>query len=71
MYIRGLIFSCDQLTLYPTVHFLSMWFSGIMAIMNNKNDRASPWKIPLWIFTSAKILPPAVNSVLQVFMGFR
>ena len=31
---------------------------------------ASPWKIPLWIFISAKLLPPAVSSTLQVFMVF-
>ena len=50
MYIRWLIFSCDLLSLYPAVHFLSIWLSGIMAIMNSKGDCASPWKIPLWIF---------------------
>ena len=68
IYIRWLIFSCDLLSLYPAVHFLSIWLSGIMAIMNSKDDRASPWKIPLWIFASANLLPPAVNSILQVFM---
>ena len=39
-----------------------------MAIMNSKGDRASPWKIPLWIFASANYLPPAVSSTLQVFI---
>ena len=38
--------------------------------MNSKGDSASPWKIPLWIFISAKLLPPAVSSTLQVFMFF-
>ena len=38
--------------------------------MNSKGDRASPWKIPLWIFVSAKILPPIINFTLQVFMVF-
>ena len=33
MYIRRLIFPCDLLSLYPAVHFLSMWLSGIMAII--------------------------------------
>ncbi len=42
--------SCDQLSLYPAVHFLSIWFSGIKAIMNSKGDSASPWKSSLWIF---------------------
>ena len=68
MYIRWLIFSCNLLSLYPAVHFLSMWLSGIMAIMNSKGDSTSPWKIPLWIFVSAKLLPPAVSSTLQVYM---
>ena len=45
-----MIFSCDLLSLYPAVHFLSMWFSGIMAIMNSKGDSASPWKMPLWMY---------------------
>ena len=63
MYIRW--FSCDQLSLYPAVHFLSMWFSGIMAIMNSKSDSASPWKMPLWIFVSAILLPPASSSWCQ------
>ena len=68
MYIKWLTFSCDLLSLYPAVHFLSMWLSGIMAVMNSKGDRASPWKIPLRIFASTNLLPPAVNSTLQVFM---
>ena len=61
-------FSSDLLSLCPTVHFLSMWLSGVMAIMNSNGDRASPWKIPQWIFVSAKVLSSAVNSTLQVFM---
>ena len=65
MYIWWLNFSCDLLSLYPAVPFLSMWFSGIMAIMYSKGDNAYPWKIPLWIFVSAKLFPPAVNSILQ------
>ena len=32
MFIKWLIFSCDLLSLYPAVHFLRMWLSGIMAI---------------------------------------
>ena len=41
-----------------------------MAIMNSQGDSASPWKIPLWIFVSARLFPPAVNSTLQFFMVF-
>ena len=52
------------------VPFLSMWLSGIMTIMNSRYDTASPRKISLWIFISAKLLPPAVSSTVQVFMVF-
>ena len=69
MYIKWLTFSCDLPSLYPAVHFMSMWLSGIMAIMS-KGDRASPWKIRLWIFVSANFHPPAVNSTLQVYHSF-
>ena len=68
IYIRWSIFSCDLLSLYPVVHFLNMWLSGIMAIMNSEGNCASPWNIPLWIFASAKLLPHAVSSTLQVLM---
>ena len=70
MHIKWLLFSCDQLSFYPAVHFLSLWLSGIMAIMNSKGDSASPWKIPLWIFASDKLFRPAVNSIVQVLIGF-
>ena len=70
MSIKWLIFSCDLLSLYPAEHFLSMWLSGIMAIMNSNGDRASHWIILLWIFASAKLLPRTVNSALQIFMVF-
>ena len=52
MYIRWLIFSFDLLSLYPAMHFLSMWLSGIMAIMNSKDDSASP----RWIFVSVPVI---------------
>ena len=70
MYIRWWIFSCDLLSLYPVMHFLSLWLSGIMDIMNSNGDSASPSKIYLWIIASANLLPPAVNSTLQVSMVF-
>ena len=55
MYIKWLIFTCDLLSFYPAVHFLKMWLSGIMAITYNNGDGASPWNMPFWIFTSAKL----------------
>ena len=70
MYIRWLIFSCDLLSLYPAVLFLSMWLSGIIAIMNSSGDSASLWNIPLWTLASAKLRSPAINSTFQVFMVF-
>ena len=42
MYIKWLIFSCDLLSMYPAVHFLSMGLSGIMAIINSNGDSESP-----------------------------
>ena len=70
MYIRWLIFSCDLLSLNPAVNFLSMWLSGIIAIINSYSDTASNWNILFWIFTSVNLFPPVVNSTLQVFMVF-
>ena len=52
------------------MHCLRMWLSGIIAITNSNGDSASPWNMPLWIFTSAKIFPSAVNSTLQVSVFF-
>ena len=57
----GRYFSCDLWSLYQPVHFLSIWFNGIIAIIKSNGDSASSWKIPLWIFTSAKLFPFAVN----------
>ena len=41
-----------------------------MTIMNSNGDCEYPWKIPLCIFASAKLLLPVVNFTLQVFMVF-
>ena len=65
-----LIFYCDLLSLYPPVNFLSLWLSGFITITNSNGDSASSWNIPPWIFSSAKLLPPAVNYTLQVFTVF-
>ena len=70
MYIRWLIFSCDLVSLYPAVHFLCMWLSGIIAIIKSNGDSASLWNITLWIFASAKLFAPAVNSTHQIFKVF-
>ena len=64
LHIRWLIFSCVLLSWYPAMHFLSMWFSGSMAIMNS-DDRASPLEITLLIFASGNLLPPAVNFTIH------
>ena len=65
LYIRRLNFSSDLWSLYPPEHFLSPRESGIIAITNRNGDSASPWKIPAWIFTSVKLIPPDVSSTLQ------
>ena len=69
MYICRLIFFCDLVNLYLPVHFLSMWLNGIISITNSEGEFASPWKIPFWIFTAAKIFPPAINSTFQFFIA--
>ena len=69
MYIRWLIFNCDLVSLYLPVHFLSMWFSGIITIPNSNGDSAYSLKIPLWILTSVRLLPQAVSSTFQ-FLWF-
>ena len=33
MYIKWLTFSCDLPSLYPAVHLLSMWLSGIISTL--------------------------------------
>ena len=70
MYFWWLIFSSYALCWYPIVHFLSMWLSGIIAVVNRNSHCASPWKIPLWIFGSVKLLPPGDINTLQVFMVY-
>ena len=55
---NNLIFSmyigADFVNLYPLELFLSMQFSGIILIIIITDESSSPWKIPVWIFTSAK-----------------
>ena len=42
--------------------------SGIIAIITSNGESASPWKMPCWIFTSAKVFLLTVNSTVQFFM---
>ena len=58
MYIKWLFIYCDLLALYPAVHFLKKWSSGIMVITDSNGDSASPWNMPLW------------NPTHQVYMVF-
>ena len=46
-----------------------MWLSGVIAITNSHNESASPWKMDLWIFTSAQAFYPAVNSTFQFYVA--
>ena len=70
MYIKWLIFSCDLLSLYLALYFLNMCLSDIIAIMNSKRDSASAWNKLLWIFVSAKLFTPVVDSTFLVFKVF-
>ena len=67
MYIRQLIFSCNLWSLFPPMHFKSMWLSSIIPITNSKDDSASPWKIPLRILTLTKLFLPATLQFFKVF----
>ena len=52
-FFRWLIFYCDLLSLYPSVHFLSIWLSGIIYSTHSSGESASPWNVSLWIFASS------------------
>ena len=45
------------------------YLSGIIVITYNNGESVFLWKIPLWIFTSAKVFPPAFNSTFQFFIA--
>ena len=68
MNIRWSIVSCNSWSLYPPVHFLSIWrWVATWLIINSNSDSASPWNISYYIFTLVKRFPHAVISTLQVF----
>ena len=45
-----------------------MRLSGLIIITNRNGKSASPWKMPHWIFASAKVFLSVVNSTYQFFM---
>ena len=55
---NGWSFSCDLLSFFPLVHFLS------------NGDCASSWNMLLWIYTFAELFSHAVSSTLQISMVF-
>ena len=61
-------FSCDLVSLSLPLHFISVWLSDIIVITNSNCDKASPWKIPLVIFTLAKIF--LLSILLSSFSWF-
>ena len=50
------------------VYFLSIWLIAIPAITNSNGDSTCPSNKPLLSFTSAELIPPAVNPTLHVPM---
>ena len=38
----------------------------IIALTNNSDESESPWKRPLWIFTSTRVCPPAANFIIII-----
>ena len=69
MNIKWFIFFCDLLSLYPAAHFLKIWLSHIIAIIDNNGDTASPRNMPRWIFISAKLFTFS-SCFLFHFSGF-
>ena len=70
MNVMWLIFSCTLVSFYPTVHYLIMFLSDIIAFINSNGCIAYPWNISLWIFSLANFFSPPVNSTFQVFMVY-
>ena len=66
IFIRRSIFSRDLVNLLLLMPFLSIWLSGI--IINNNGEKAFFWTITFWMFISAKVFPPAVNSTFKFLM---
>ena len=68
-------FSCNLWSFYPPGHFLNISVSGIIIIKNRNGDSAYPWKITLWIFTSAFTAcylfhSPVFHGILDKLYGF-
>ena len=73
MYIRWLIFSFDfsKFVAPHPVLLLSIWFSGIIAILNGSGETESPWIMPLGIFSPQKGLSTCSQFYPSVFHSFR
>ena len=64
-----LYFFCDFVNLKSLEYFLRIQLSGIIAITNISGKSESPWKMPQWIFPSAKVCP-SVNSRFLFSLAF-
>ena len=63
--IKWLIFSCYLLSLYPAVHSLRMWLSGIITITNSKG-----YSVSIWNMLEMSCFVCIVWSCLGIFLVF-
>ena len=64
---RCFIYSYDYVNLLFPIYFLRIYLSTIIVITERSGNSEFASKILLWIFTSAKVWPPA-NLTFQVSM---
>ena len=67
---KWLISSRDSPNLYAVFISLSSIVKIIKVVTKKISDKVSPWKMPLFSFTSANVSPPEVNSTFQFFIDF-
>ena len=68
IYVRYFFFCCCFFFLRCKFLTACAFLSSIIAITNSYGENVSPWKISLWIFSSAEIVPPAVHSTLEFYI---
>ena len=66
-----LIFLLNLPNMYPAFISPSNIDKGIKVLTNKIGDKLSPWKMPLFIFTSPSVSPPDVNSTFQFSLTFQ
>ena len=66
IYVSEMVYPCLwSCIFYPLLSFLNTWFIRNITVTNSRCDSEFPWKIPFWIFTSARVYPPVSHSRIQ------